>query len=311
MRSLPLLLLALPSFAQVAFDVKSDRVLVRINGTDFTALHFGKEARKPYLHPLKTASGKAVTRGFPVDPLPGEATDHPHQRGLWVGAERVNGVLDFWENEPTYTRPNMGVIDFKDLTGTENGDEYGTLSMVARWITKEGKELLTDRRRMVFYSKPADCRMFDVELDFEAIEKVVFEDHQDAVIGVRLALPFDDHYGGRLVNAEGAVNEPGVRGPRSPWVDWTATLNGEKVGVAIFDHPSNLNYPTRWHIRAMGIMFANPFARQSLDKDAPVLGHTLPPGRTLHLRYRVLVHPGSFDVAKAFKEFAESTGVRR
>ena len=65
---------------------------------------------------------------------------------------------------------------------------------------------------------------------------------------------------GKLVNAEGRVNEPEVYGRRSKWLDWTATLEGEKVGVAIFDHPSNYGYPTRWTVRAMGLMFANPFA---------------------------------------------------
>ena len=29
---------------------------------------------------------------------------------------------------------------------------------------------------------------------------------------MRLALPFDDHYGGRVVDAKGGVNEEAVRG---------------------------------------------------------------------------------------------------
>jgi hypothetical protein len=307
MRYLPILLLALPAWGQVFFDVKTDRVLVRVNNKLFTTLHYGREARKPYLHPLLTVSGKAVTRGFPVDPLPGDATDHPHQRGLWSGSERVNGNLDFWENEPTYHRPHMGRIDFKDLTGAINGDERGTLSLVSHWIADDGKMILIDRRRFIFYSKPEDRRTFDVELEFEATTaKFVFEDHKDAVLGLRLGLPFDDHYGGKLVNAEGQVNEPEVYGRRSRWLDWTATLEGEKVGVAIFDHPSNYGYPTRWTVRAMGLMFANPFAQRSLDNTAPVGGYTLAPHQKMHLRYRVLIHPDGVDLSRASQEFARS-----
>ena len=49
MRYLPILLLALPAWGQVVFDVKTDRVLVRVNNKPFTTLHYGREARKPYL----------------------------------------------------------------------------------------------------------------------------------------------------------------------------------------------------------------------------------------------------------------------
>ena len=91
MRLLSVIFLSIPLAAQVRFDVKSDRVAIRIGGKPFSVLHFGKEANKPFLHPLLTASGKAVTRGFPVEPLPGDSTDRPHQRGLWIGAEHVSG----------------------------------------------------------------------------------------------------------------------------------------------------------------------------------------------------------------------------
>jgi hypothetical protein len=296
-------LLALPLLGQVQFDVKSDRTGIRVNGRPFSTLHFGKEAHKPFLHPLLTASGKAVTRGFPVDPLPGDATDHPHQRGLWIGAEHLSG-MDFWENDPGYNRPNMGTIEFKDLSGVADGKDRGTLSLLAHWISQGGKPVIIERRKMTFYSEPANCRMFDIDLELEAVEKVTFEDHHDAVLGLRLALPFDDHYGGRLVNAEGGVNEEGVRGRRSPWLDWTADLNGEKVGVAVFDHPSNLNYPTRWHVRAMGLVAANPFASRAFDQAAPVAGHTLERGGRLRLRYRILIHPAAVKADRFFEEFA-------
>ena len=308
MRFISILLLTLPLCAQVTFDVKSDRVFVRINNKPFTTLHYGREAHKPFLHPLLTVSGKPVTRGFPVDPLPGDATDHAHQRGLWSGSERVNGNMNFWENDPTYKRPHMGRIDFMDLTGAVQGDERGTLSLVAHWITEDGKFVLIDRERFTFYAKPENCRMFDVELEYEATDqKFVFEDHKDAVLGLRLGLPFDDHYGGKLVNAEGKVNEPEVYGKRSRWLDWTATLDGEKVGVAIFDHPSNHGYPTRWTVRAMGLMFANPFAGRSVDPTAAPGGYTLEPGQKIQLRYRLLIHPAGMDVDKEQTEFARST----
>ena len=40
---------------------------------------------------------KMVTRGFPLQPKPGEPTDHPHHIGCGSHYENVNG-LDFWNN---------------------------------------------------------------------------------------------------------------------------------------------------------------------------------------------------------------------
>src|SRR2546428_12070501 len=97
-------LLSAAAESQVRFEEKADRIAVEVNGRPFTVLHYGNAEGKPYLHPLMTASGKAVTRGFPDDPLPGDPTDRPHLRGLIIGHEEVStpsgGELDFWENDP-------------------------------------------------------------------------------------------------------------------------------------------------------------------------------------------------------------------
>src|SRR5262249_19181577 len=82
---------------EVKIQVEPQLISVNINGQPFTALHKGKAANKPFLHPLMTASGKSVTRGFPMEKIEGEATDHPHQRGMWFGFEHLSG-MNIWEN---------------------------------------------------------------------------------------------------------------------------------------------------------------------------------------------------------------------
>ena len=67
-----------------------------VNGKPFTALQKGKDANKPYLYPLFTASGKRVVRGGPTEQIAGEPTDHPHQRGMWLGYEHLSGQ-NMWE----------------------------------------------------------------------------------------------------------------------------------------------------------------------------------------------------------------------
>ena len=55
-----------------------------------------------------------------------------------MGSEHVSG-MDFWENDPTYKRPNMGTIQFQDLTSANASGNQGTLGFVAHWVSKEGK----------------------------------------------------------------------------------------------------------------------------------------------------------------------------
>src|SRR5260370_17219048 len=92
------LLVALPMCAQVKVTQHSDRISIEIDGKPFTDFFIGAETSKPYLHPLRAASGKGVTRAFPMDMVEGETRDHPLQRGLWFSHGDVNG-LDFSAND--------------------------------------------------------------------------------------------------------------------------------------------------------------------------------------------------------------------
>ena len=90
--------LTLPLCAQVHITKSADRIAVEIDGKPFTELWIGPDAAKPYLFPLRSASGTKVTRGFPLDEMPGDSKDHPHHRGLNFAHADVNGS-NFWANE--------------------------------------------------------------------------------------------------------------------------------------------------------------------------------------------------------------------
>lgn len=78
-------------------DQPNQKIDVLLNGALFTSYHYQGTLPKPVLFPLITASGKTLTRGFPIDPKPGERVDHPHHMGHWFNYGDVNG-LDFWNN---------------------------------------------------------------------------------------------------------------------------------------------------------------------------------------------------------------------
>jgi hypothetical protein len=289
--------------AEVHLEQKSDRVTVTIDGRHFGSLYFGVDANKPFFHPLTTPDGIRVTRSFPLEKVEGEPIDHPHQKGLWMGTERLSG-MDLWENDSAYKRPRMGRIVFQDVKRSISGSKRGELAFRADWMSPEGKLLVVEDRTMVFQSAVPAANIIDVDAVLTARAAVTFEDHQDAVIGIRLHHGFDEKNGGMAMNAEGYRGEAGIRGRASRFVDWRAALGKTPVGVAILDHPANLNAPARWHIRSFGFFTANPFARQAFDPAAASASKTLSPGEPLRLRYRVVVYSGKFDVDASWREFA-------
>ena len=91
------------------FGQVPDKIDVDLDGKPFTTFHSGLGEGKPYLAPLRSASGKIITRRFPMETIAGESRDHLHHRGLWFSYDDVNGVK-FWENDPSYKDPRTGRI---------------------------------------------------------------------------------------------------------------------------------------------------------------------------------------------------------
>src|SRR5690606_28605643 len=70
------------------------RVDITIDGKPFTSYIYPDELMKPVLYPIRTSTGTLITRGWPMEPRPGERVDHPHHVGLWFNYGDVNN-LDF------------------------------------------------------------------------------------------------------------------------------------------------------------------------------------------------------------------------
>jgi len=290
--------------SQVKVDVQDNQIAVSVNGKPFTALQKGKDANKPYLYPLFTASGKRVVRGFPLEKIAGEPTDHPHQRGIWMGFENVSGN-NIWELDPADKHPHAGAIQFQKVMETHNGEKSGGFTVAAQWINQDGKPIIDETLNLTFYAEPVQQRVFDIDLRLRGIKLATFEDSRDGIIGIRLAPAFDESAGGKVVNADGVQGTKLIEATHAPWVDWQSDLDGEKVGVTIMDSPKNRRAPTTWICRPVGLLFANPFAQRYYDKSRENGSLSLQPGDELRLRYRVLIHSAGTDVSAAYKEFSE------
>jgi Methane oxygenase PmoA len=303
MRSSILLCLAIGTCLSAQVKFSPEDIAINVDGKPFTTFHYGEKANKPFLAPLRSASGKIVTRGFPMENIAGESRDHLHHTGLWFSYDDVNGVK-FWENDPSYTKPNIGRIV---VTHTEwkDGDKSGTLTATMEWRDPKGTVLLVEHRDMIFYSDPK-LRTIDFHITLTAAQPVSFGDTKEGAFAIRLADTFTEKKGAKIVDANGRADMKNVWGKRSDWVDYTAEVDGERLGVAIFDNPQNPHYPTYWHARDYGLFSLNPFGQNAFDENMAENKTKLATGQKLTYRWRVVIHPGDATggVAELYKQFA-------
>ena len=308
------LLLTLPQLAQVRVTQHGiEYISVEINGKPFTALFVGPETNKPYLHPLRSATSKVITRGYPMEEIPGETRDHPHHRGLWFSHGDVNGY-DFWGNEQR--GGTFGRIVLVKVNGISSGKQSGVIDALFEWRDPSGKPLLNEARQMTFYAQP-HIRTIDFDITLTAREKVKFGDTKEGTFAVRLApgleeprpdAPAQPKRTGHMVDSQGRQGEKEIWGHRADWVDYYGIVDGERLGIAIFDNPANPRHPTWWHARGYGLFAANIFGLHDFEHDKTKDGSmTLEPGQTLRFRYRVVIHPGdvhSARIAQLYQEYA-------
>jgi hypothetical protein len=308
---LAIVLVVMPLAAQVKFTTHPDRISVEIDGKPYTDFFLSADGNKPYIWPLSTASGIVVTRHFPMENAPGETNDHPHHRGLFFSHGDINGN-NFWATEASEPNPPKGPkkasMKLVKVAEAKGGAKSGTIKAVFTGLDAQGKPIMTETRTVTFHSDPK-LRTIDYEILIDPLEQLKFVDTKEGTFGIRLATSMteDAKQGGKMIASTGAETEKNVWGKRFPWVDYDGPVNGQTVGVAIFDNPANPRYPTYWHSRAYGLFAANPFGVHDFTGDKQQDGSlTVNAHETLRFRYRVVIHPGDVhtaNIAELYKQY--------
>lgn len=293
------------------------RVDITIDGKPFTSYIYPSAVKKPVLFPLRTAAGTIVTRGYPLDPRPGERADHPHQVGAWFNYGNVNGI-DFWGNSDAMPAENvkkLGTILHRGVQETINGGDRGELAVTADWVLHDGSVLLREATRFIFRARK-NWRAIDRITTWTARDtRLVFNDTKEGAFGIRVAralehpskqlevftdasgkpetVPKLDNTGvnGLYRSSEGKTGD-GVWGTRARWVMLTGKVENESVTLAILDHPKNVGHPTYWHARGYGLFAANPFGQKDFSGGKEVLNFTLEPQQSVTFRHRILILSG-------------------
>jgi len=266
--------------------------------------YYGDEWDKPFLYPLRTVSGRVLSRRYPVETVPGEEHDHIWHRGLWYGHGIVNGH-DFWRE---LGRDKTARLILNGPPRLKTGAVDANFAMVA----PTGQRLGSIRQTFTTWDN-GPLRYIDARILIHADQKspLTFGDTDDGGFAFRLNDQFREDRGARLRNAYGLEGTNKIWGQAARWVDYSAVIDGAAAGVAIFDHPSNLRHPAQWHARGYGLCAANPFAGKSFSKNkGPDGAFTLPDGDRLTLRYRVVIHQGPFEppaIEKFYSDWAKVT----
>ena len=292
------------------------QVEVIIGGRPFTTYHFDPKVAKPYLMPLRSAQGTVVTRGFPIanEVPPGQEKDpafEPHQRPLYFGHGIING-LDFWGEEAfakyfsdhgaqPYGRAVLFLED--DREGPDSGFIRARFHLV-----DPGGRIIAEQAQAYTFRGDENTRTIDCEILISATHgPVTIGDSKEGTFAIRVT-PELNSPPGRMVNSNGAEGEKAIWGKRADWVDYYGKVAGEEVGIAIFDHPKSFRHPTTWHARGYGLFAANPFGLRYFTGDPNQDGSwTILEGKSLALRYRVLIHHGDHRaarIAEAYQQYA-------
>jgi hypothetical protein len=280
------------------------KLRVEIDGKLFTEYCYA-QAQRPFFYPVIGPTGVPVNRHWPMGDGPGEAHDHPHHKSLWFTHGNINGV-DFWADGSS-----RGRIVHDKFLEVSSGGKVGVIKSQNRYVTASGELVCTDTRTHRFHSLADGSKMMDLEVTVHASEgKVVFGDTKEGSMAIRLAptMRLQGEVGkGHIVNSEGD-QDGRTWGKRAAWCDYYGPVDGEVVGVAIFDHPDNPRHPTWWHVRSYGLFAANPFGQHDFEKKPAGTGDlTVPAGESVTFKYRFYFHKGDDKksrVADRYNEYA-------
>ena len=307
---------------KVLKEANKNKIDVFIGNKPFTSFLYPDTLEKPVLYPVFTAEGTDVTRGFPLNPKPGDPTDHPHHIGIWFNFENVNG-LDFWNNSyaiPKEKKSQYGWIKTDKILDLKSGAK-GMLAYHANWVNQQNVVLLEETTRFEF-TQVGQVRVIDRTTTLKANTDVNFTDAKDGLLGMRLAhqlqMPtkedqkFTDDKGnvtvvkggtdnvanGNYLTSEGKTGND-AWSTRGNWCKVYGKMGTDSVSVVIIDHPQNPNYPTFWHARGYGLFAANPLGEKVFTNGKSAKNLQLKKGQSVTFRYRIVVEEGKNAISTA------------
>lgn len=246
------------------------------NNRPLTCYRAHPTQKYPYMFPLAgPAAGLSLTT---ETSLP-----YPHHRSMFFGCDRVHGG-NYWQE------------DFAQGQIVSEGPKLGKATRTAveildacAWQKPGQAPVMKDRRRITVTVVNEQLQFIDWAIEWTAVVGVPIQKTNHSLFALRAATDLTPIGGGSLINAEGRSGEKATFGQPSAWCDFSGKrerLAGSQVeGIALLDHPKNPWSPCPWFTRDYG--FASPTPLN-------FIGQTMewPAGKSVTLRYRVVLHAG-------------------
>jgi hypothetical protein len=240
---------------------------------------------RPYLHPVRDASGQVVlTEDKPAD--------HPWQHGIFTGFHRVNG-FNYWKEDEGKQRLAR-LLDLKEESNRISWRALVELVEPNRSVVLEEEDSIT-----IHAPESPDVYLIDFDLLLRAKEHDV-NFGKFFVGGLAVRMPWD-----QANPRQTHLNSTGLRGreceqKRAAWCNVERPFGSETFGIAVFDHPTNPNHPCGWRADEQGLINPNVSA----------LGDwTLPANQTKRFRYRLMSYRHSAareQLAQRFEDFGRA-----
>ncbi|MFF1697556.1 PmoA family protein [Streptomyces sp. NPDC058257] len=260
------------------------------------------EARKPYIHPLRTLAGHQVSGYRP--------NDHRWHKGLQMTASHLSGQ-NFWGGN-CYVH-GEGYLRLPERVGSMRHDGFPALDVEddrlhlteeLTWVENGGQEWAREERGITVHSVDEDAGSWALDWSIRLTnirdEPLRFGSPTTAgrdmagYTGLQWRGP-RDFTGGDAFGPDAEKDAAGLMGTQGPWLAFTAEHDDvDAHSTLVFAHaPENLDktsaiHESHWFVRSEPIPTV-AFSWAFFDEFA------LPPGASFTYRYRVVVADGAWD----------------
>ncbi|MFI8872964.1 PmoA family protein [Streptomyces sp. NPDC055243] len=260
------------------------------------------EARKPYIHPLRTLAGHQVSGYRP--------SDHRWHKGLQMTASHLSGQ-NFWGGNcyvhgEGYLRlpERIGSMRHDGFPAVDAEEDRLHLTEELTWIENGGQEWAREERGITVHSVDEEAGSWALDWSIRLTnirdEPLRFGSPTTAgrdmagYTGLQWRGP-RDFTGGDAFGPDDEKDAAGLMGTQGPWLAFTAEHDDiDAHSTLVFAHaPENLDeasaiHESHWFVRSEPIPTV-AFSWAFFDE------FTLVPGASFTYRYRVVVADGAWD----------------
>ncbi len=278
--------------AEIHAEKIGSKINVTIDRRFFTSYIFSEDEKYPFFYPVNgPVSGASITSM--------RNGQYPHHSSLFLTCD-MRAFGNYWSEGLEQGR----IISVNAQIEKEGGDTV-IITDECIWVRSGALSPVKDTRKYIITSPSED----KIQIDFVIVMEMLMDVHiprvNHSLFIARMDADIAVKNGGTMINAEGKRNEKETFGLKSAWIDYYGKRGNVTEGLAIMQHPSNTWYPSPWFTRDYGFISPTPIPWPENGKET-----FLEKGTKLNLRYRVIVHSGTYTEAGIAEEFEKYKSVK-